>query len=146
MKIFYAFLIILTAVILLMLPLTGMVYDFRTDQRDDTFSVSTGAGVTAANVTLLRAVFDDDDQTIAFTSNATESPIVVSYNGTTRQLLVGALTESSTRDLVVTYDIDALAREGTAVNGLIDRVPAMYLLTIIAFPVAAVAAIFLNRA
>lgn len=146
MKVFYAFLIMLTATILLMLPLTTMVYDFRTDQKDDTFTITTGAGVTTANVTLAKPLYDDDTQTISFTSNVTETPAVSSYTTSTRQLLVSGLEPSDTRALVVTYDVDAIAGEGTAINTLLDRVPALYLLIIISFPVAGLAAIFLNKA
>jgi len=147
LKVFYAFLIVLTATILFMLPLTSMIYDFRTDQRDDEFTVTTAAAVTSANVTLGNYVFDDDTGTISFTSNdTTEAPTVSSYNATSRQLLVAGLSTSTTRLLEITYDVDAIAGEGTAINGLMDRVPAMYLLIIICFPIAALAAIFLNRA
>ena len=146
MKVFYAFLIIFTSVVLFMLPIASMVYDFRTDQREDVFVVTTAVAVTTANVTLLRAVFDNDTGTITFTSNTTETPAVSTYNTTTRQLLVSGLEASTTRELDVTYDIDVLSQEGTALNGLMDRVPAIYLLLIIAFPVAAMAAIFLNKA
>lgn len=147
MKVFYAFLIVLTAAILFMLPLTTMVYDFRTDQRDDTFTITTGAAVTTANVTLANYVFDDDIQTISFTTNDTaEYPVTSSYNATSRQLLVAGLNTSTSRLLEVTYDVDSIAQEGTAINSLMDRVPALYLLIIICFPIAALAAIFLNRA
>lgn len=147
MKIFYAFLIIVTSVILFMLPFAQMVYDFRTDQREDEFTVTTGAAETTANVTLLQAVYGDDTGTITFTTNeTTEVPAMSTYNTTSRQLLVSGLTVGVTRLLDVTYDVDTLSSEGTAINDFLDRLPAMYLLIIISFPVAALAAIFLNKA
>ncbi len=41
MRIFYSFVIVVTAVMLFLLPLTDMVYDFRTDPVTDSFDVDT---------------------------------------------------------------------------------------------------------
>lgn len=145
-RIVAVFMVIVAAVILFMLPLTEMIYDFRTDQRADDFTVTTAAGVTTANVTLGKPVFDDDTQTISFSSNTTtDIPVVSSYNVTSRQLLIAGLTASTTRAVEVTYDIDALTGEGSAISSLMDRVPAVYLLIVIAFPIAATVAVLIGR-
>ena len=144
MKIFYAFLVIVAATLLFMLPITTMVYDFRTDIREDTFTVTTAAGVTSANVTLLKTIYDNDTATISYLSSKPEVPVFTSYNTTSRQLLTGNLTALTTRTLYVSYDTDALTGY-TALDTLLDRVPFIWLLIIIAFPVAALGSMFVGR-
>ena len=143
MKIFYASLVIFSAVFLFMLPITGMVYDFRTDVRQDSFTVETAAAVTTANTTLLRAIFGDDTATISYDSSIDESPAFSAYNAATRQLLTANLTASSGRTLLVSYDVAALS--STSLDMLIDRVPLIWLLMIISFAPAALASMFVGR-
>ena len=147
MKIFYAFLIVMASAILFMLPVSEAVYDFRTDLRTDTFSVTTGLGVNTANVTLLGDLYDCDIESVDIDSdNAMDHPLPIpgSINCTTRVLGIEGLTANITRILDVTYDIDAL-RGSTAINLLMDRVPWIWLLMIIAFAPAALVSLFLHK-
>lgn len=132
---------VLVAVILLLLPVTRGVYDFRTDQREDTFNLATAVGETAANVTLLKAIYDNDTSTIGYTSNISEVPTFVSYNATTRQVWTSGLTANETRALAVTYDIDALGGN-QAVGTLMNYVPLIWILTIVGLPIAAIIVLF----
>lgn len=146
MKIFSAFLIIVVAAILFMLPLTSLIYDFRTDLRTDEFVYATGGAETTANVTLGKPVFDDDTQTIDILSSlGTDVPVFSSYNITTRIVDMTGMTANTSRTISVSYDIDSL--EGSdAINIIVDRVPFIWLLVIISLPVAGLFAIFTNRA
>lgn len=145
MRIFYGFLIIVTAAILFMLPLTDMVYDFRTNVETDTFTVTTGAGVTTDNQTLTTAIYDNDTDTITITSSISDdSPLYSSYNTTTRLLGYSGLAASTTRTITVTYDVESLGAS-TALTTFIDRISWIWLLVIIAFPVAALLAVWLRR-
>ena len=145
MRIFYAFLIVMVSAILFMLPLTEGVYDFRTDPRTDTFSVDTGVGVTTANESLLSDLYDCDMSSIDIDSDlATDNPQYYAINCTTRLLDITGLTANTTRTLSITYDFDAL-QGSTAINNLVDRVPWIWLLVIIAFAPAAIFAIFTGR-
>jgi len=146
MRIFSAFLVIVTAAILFMLPLTSGVYDFRTDLNEDTFNYETGGAETTANVTLDKAVYDDDTDTITILSDlSTDSPLFSTYNTSTRLLDITGLTVSENRTLTVAYDVDAL--EGSdAINTIVGRLPWIWLLVIIAFSPAALVAIFTGRA
>lgn len=146
MKIFSAFLIIVVAAILFMLPLTGLIYNFRTDLRTDAFVYATGGAETTANVTLLKPVYDDDTQTIDILSSlGTDVPVFSSYNTTTRIVDMSGMTANTSRTISVSYDIDAL--EGSdSINTITDRTPFIWLLIIIAFPMVALFAIFTNRA
>ena len=147
MRIFYAFLVIVVASILFMLPLTTAIYDFRTDLREDTFDTDTGGSVTTANVTLGKPIYDNDTQTIDILSDlATDVPAYTdsSYNVTSRKTGIEGLTANTTRILTVSYDIDAL--EGSdAINTVMDIIPFIWLLVIIAFPMMALFAIFTGR-
>lgn len=143
MKIFYAFLVIVSATFLFMLPITEMVYDFRTDVRQDSFTVLTG-DINSANTTLLKAVFDNDTNTISYTSSIAEEPNVSSYNTTTRQLLTAGLTANTTRTLIVQYDVAAL-NDAESLDAILNRVPLIWLLMIIAFAPAALASMFVGR-
>jgi len=146
MRIFYSFLILMVSVFLWILPFTDSAYAFRTDLREDNFTVSTAAGVTSANVTLFDEVYDDDTSTISIVSNdADDAPLYTSYNATTRQMLFSGLAVSTDRTVTVTYDVDALS--GNSVfHTLMDQAPWLYILIIIALPIAGLVAIWKGRA
>lgn len=144
-KIFQAFVVIMASAILFLIPLTTAAYDFQTDLREDTFTVNTAVGVTSANVTLVEEVYDDDVTTISVSSDlSTDEPLYSSYNTTTRQTLFTGLTANTTRTLTVGYDVDAL-EGGDAINTVADRLAWFWLISIIVFAPAALAAIFIGR-
>lgn len=130
--------------ILLALPITDASYDFRTDIRSDDFNVSTDTGVTTANVVLTKDIYEDDTQTITLASSISESPSWTSYNATAKTLALASLTDNTTRTLTVDYDFDALEGAG-AISGILDRLPLIWLLMIIALPVAALVAIWKGK-
>lgn len=145
MRIFYAFLIIVVSAILFMLPLTEAIYDFRTAERTDTFTTGTGVAATTANVTLIVKLYEDDLGSVDVDSNlATDAPVGSTYNSTPRVLTVTGLTDNTTRTLEVTYDFAALT-SNTAINTVLDLVPFIWLLIIIAFAPAAIFAIFTGK-
>ena len=105
MKILNLFLIVFVAVVCFMLPITAAQHAFRTEVKEDKFTVITGAGVASANVQLVKPLYDNDTSSILFLSNdIDDSPVVSSYNSTTRALLVGGLAASTTRTLDVNYE------------------------------------------
>ena len=145
MRIFFAFLVILVSAMLFMLPTTTAIYDFRTDLRTDSFTTATALGVVTANETLLEALFDDDLGSIAIVSDdATDVALPNSYNSTSQVLNITGLTANATRSLGISYDVDALAGSD-AINNIIDRIPFIWMLVIIALPMAALFAIFTGR-
>lgn len=145
MKIFYAFLVVLTAVILFLLPITDAIYSFRTDVKRDEFRIETDGVTTTANVTLLKSVYDADTSTISITSDVyLDVPAFVAYNATTRKTDIAGLVISTNRTLTVAYDYDALTASGALAN-FIDKVSWIWLVVIVVFPAAAIAAIFLNK-
>jgi len=145
MKIFYSFLIIVCATILILLPVTAGIYDFRTDLREDNFTSSTAVGSDNDTVQLFKAIYDDDVSTISITSNSVnDAPVQYSYTTATRALLVTGLTDNATRTLSVTYDVAAFAPGG--LTAFLDILPYIWILIWVAFPLAAVAAIWLGKA
>jgi len=144
MRIFYSFLIIMTSVFLFLLPLTDMVYNYRTDPVTDSFDVDTAVGETSDNFTLDDFIYDDDDDTIEIESSIDEIPGLVSYNSTSKTVWVDSLTANTTRTLEITYDIDVIT-DSDAINNLLDRVAWIWMLICIAFPVASLAAIWTGR-
>ena len=145
MRIFYAFLIIMVAAVLFMIPVDQGIYDFRTMLRTDTFNYETGAAETTANVTLSNILYDDDTDTIDILSSISDDvPLFSSYNSTVRLLDMTDLAVSENRTLTVTYDIDSLGGSD-AVNTLLDRFPFIWMLCVIAFPMVALFAIFTGR-
>lgn len=142
MRIFYAFLIIFVSVIFWMLPITQGVYDFRTDQRTDTFSTDTAVGVTSANETLFGDLYDCDMGSIDIDSDlVTDAPLPNSVNCTSRVLNITGLTTNTTRTLDITYDYDAL--EGNnAIDTLLGWIPYINILIIVVFPIASILAMW----
>lgn len=145
MRIFYAFLIILVATMLWMLPITSAIYDFRTDLRTDTFSATTAVGEDSANVTLLADLYDCDMGSIDIDSDdATDAPMPNTYNCTSRELNVSWLTDNTTRILDVSYDSSAL-KGNPAIDTLLGWIPYIWILIICVFPMAALFAIFTGK-
>lgn len=142
---FNAFLILVCAVVLWMLPVTSAIYDFRTDVEEDSFAVTTDLGETGANVTLSKALYDNDYSASAVTSNiTTDIPSFASYNSTTRALGINGLSENTSRTLIVEYDVFALT-DANAIDTFLDYFPYIWILLIVAFPIAALVAIFVLR-
>lgn len=147
MRIFTAFIVIMASVILFLLPLTQAQYDFKTDQRTDSIGALTAVGVTSANITLGQAIFEDDTTTVTVLSDlTTELPVFMgaTYSGLNFSANVSGLTANASRTFTVTYDVDALSG-WAGIVALVDRLAWIWLLLIIAFPAAAVAAIFMRR-
>lgn len=145
--IFTAFLILMASMILFMVQTTQGMYDFKTDLRSDEIGAVTAVGVTSDNVVLGQAIYDDDVTTVSVLSDlATDSPAFIgaTYSSSPPSGNVSGLTANATRTLTITYDVDALAGS-TAISTLVDRISWIYLLMAIAFPAAALAAMFTGR-
>lgn len=108
MRIFSGLAIIICSVILWLLPISESVYAWKTDQRTDTFIITTGAAETTASVILVKSIYDADTGTLSFSSNDTgDLPAYSSYNTTSRQLGISGLAEETVREMDVSYDASA---------------------------------------
>lgn len=146
MRIFHALLIIIIAVILWMLPVTGAIYAFRTDPYTDEKLVTTGVGETSGNLTLSRSLYNNDTSTLRlYSDNSSDTPAFATYNNSTRVVSMSSLTADMTRTISCTYDYDALSAS-VALNTFLDKLSWVWLICIMAFAPAAIAAIFIGRA
>jgi len=135
MRILNSFLLLLAVAILWMVPYTQGIYDFRTDVREDTFTVTTSIGETTSNVTLQRPVFDDDEETISVISDSSaDSPTITGYTAASRSLGLSGLSANISREITVFYDIDAL-NVYAAIDKLLDITPIIIILLLILIPV-----------
>jgi hypothetical protein len=78
------------------------------EQTQSISGVTTAAGVFSQNVTLGRAIYNNDTQSIeTITSNITaDTPTASTYNKVSRALEVSGLEESQTRTLTVVFTIE----------------------------------------
>lgn len=143
-RIFYGFLILVFSALLWLIPVTALIYDFRTDVTENGFYVVTGATATNSTVILTKAIYDDDVTTLeALSDLETDIPTYASYNSTTRATVFTNLTANTTRTLSVFYDTDAL--NSSAWGTILDIFPKIWMILIIAFPVAGLVAILIMR-
>lgn len=145
MRIFEGFLVLFLSSILWLLPVSRAIYDYRTDIREDRFTVVTGPGETVESVVLLKPIYGDDTGTVSISSNVTaDSPMVGSYNPDTRQLTVSGLAENESHLLAVSYDVSALIGH-TAVSMFLNWLPYIWYLLLFIFPVATIYVIVRRR-
>ena len=98
-------------VILLLGGVFTGIQEVRSTSHTEAFgSVTTAAGVTTANVTLVEDLFGDRTAEVtSVTSNVTtDVPLVSTYTAATNKLLISGLTASQTRTLTVVYKIGRL--------------------------------------
>jgi len=131
--------------LLFFIPITEATHDYRTDLRTDTFrSTDTAVGVTSANVTLLKVLYDDDTEEISILSSiSADVPAFSSYNTTSRQLNMSGLSANTTRTVYVSYDVDAL-ESSEAIATFIGYLPLLWYSVCILFPMGAIASLFLG--
>lgn len=146
MRIFNSFLILVAAALLWLIPINDAIYDFQTDVKTDVFGVATAASITSVNLTLTHSVYENDTSTLTVTSSdGDDSPILTAYAATNHTANITGLAENLTRELTLYYDVDALSGS-TAWSTILDILPFFWMVLIICFPVAGMAAIFLGRA
>ncbi len=99
------------------------LHDARVDQFTQNYVlVNTPLGVTAANVTLSKALWGDDITSVySVTSNiSNDTPSTSNYTAANRRLEVSGLYPSSDRTLSVVYEIASVAlAELPSISGLI---------------------------
>jgi hypothetical protein len=127
-----------------MLPVPESIYNYRTDIREDIFHVITDPGQSTITLVLVKAVYADDSQTIAVTSNCSaDIPLVDSYMPATRVVSISGLAESESHTLIVAYDVDALAAH-SSINTFLGWLPTIWVLILFTFPVCVIYVIIRN--
>lgn len=121
--------VVLAIVAILLILLLGgnllpdVVTDVASESYSEPYTVVTGSGVTNTTETLSFASYYDDLQGITASSNDTgDSPVIMSYDSTTYDVLVAGLQASTTRILTLTYLRDS-HQEYTGFSGFIRMIP-----------------------
>lgn len=144
-KVFEGLLVLVLVGFLWMLPVSEAIDNFRTDVREDNFTVQTAGGQTTADVVLFKPVYNADSQTLSVSSNSSaDTPAVASYTAASRLVSVSGLAESESHRLTVSYDVDALASH-SSINKLMDYLPWLWVLVLFAFPICVLIAIVRQR-
>ncbi len=96
-------------IILMGAMLTGLIA-FRSTSQSADYDVTTAAGATSANITLVQSVLDADIANItSVTSNiTTDAPLASTYTDATKKVLVSGLDDDAARRLTVIYRAPAL--------------------------------------
>lgn len=137
MRIFQSFLVLIFVAILWLVPYSSAIYAFRTDVREDTFTITTAPAETTTTLTLKRPVYNDDDETISVISdNSADTPVIDSYTAATRALVVTGLIDDDTRIITAFYDVPAFTVH-SALDVLMDILPFFIILILVALPVVA---------
>ena len=131
--------VILVVIALVLAPLVvDSVHDVQTDPATEVFAdEATGVGVTSVTVQLAAPGHYHTDSTLHITvtsSNASDTPTATSYTSSTRNLVVGGLAESDTRDLTVSSETGALADYAGA-DAIVGLTPLLYIVGILALAV-----------
>lgn len=100
--------LVIVAFVVGILLITGVLVDQVTDAATDTyaenFNVSTGAGVTNTTETLSGPSYYDDTTGLSATSdNENDTPVVMSYDEDTYDVVVDGLEASASRILTINY-------------------------------------------
>lgn len=122
-------------IVFIMFPLImDSSHDIQTDDYTQAeASVTTGAGETAADVVLTKALYDDDNTwvTSVTSSEGTDTPAVGTYTAATKTLNVTGLAESTSRTLTIVYEYDGLTSY-TGMSAFVGLTPLLVLISIIA--------------
>lgn len=96
-------------VILLMSAVLAAITLFRSAEYEEPHNVTTGGGVTTADIILTQELLDNETYHVTISSNLTGDAAVPSaYTSATRTLTVGGLLAGNSRQLTVTYRYNQL--------------------------------------
>lgn len=144
MKAFWSFLIVFCSVLLWVIPFTDAAHNFKTDVRTDEFTVTT-ADSTNTTVQLFTTLYDGDSSSVDLLSHdVDDSPLLSSYNTTTRAAVITGLAGNTTRQLDVAYDVDALGN-ATLITLAGVTTPWLWYAIASVFPLAALYALWFMR-
>jgi hypothetical protein len=118
--------------LLFMLPISTVIYDYRTDDYEQTFYDLTSVG-TSENVSLFKAIYGADPNQCVFSSDlATDNATPQGYyDATSHVITVQGLTALGERDLTATYPVNALSSVA-ALDVFLNMVPWLWYLLLVA--------------
>lgn len=103
-------LIIGAAVVILLLgAVISAINDFQTTDVQEPYNITTGGGITTADIILSQELFGDNTISATVTSNFTaDAPVPSTYDSSTQTLTITGLVESESRRLTIDYKTDGL--------------------------------------
>jgi len=133
------------AVIILALTLPSIptaVEDFRTETLSQSYSVTTGVGVTIGSVPLASSLWNDSVAYVTnISSNITgDSPLADNYTAASRTVGITGLSANTTRSLTVSYRTGGLSANPAADSG-ITFLPSVIVGLIILIPLVLLASL-----
>lgn len=137
------------AIIFLALMLPGVLdgtESFRTDVKTQEFTVATGAGETADNVTLTWELWQNavTEVTTLSSDDTTDNPVASTYTAAGNLLEVTGLAASENRTLTVSYRTAGLDRYAGA-DTAATKLPTIVVGLVILIPLALMAVLFMHR-
>ncbi len=100
-----AVVIVIMMVVYFVIPIVG---EAMTDTTSENFATGTGAAETSETVTLAEAhYYDDYDDMTVSSDNGSDTPAILSYTASTKQVVVGGLVQSGSRVLAVGYTVES---------------------------------------
>lgn len=116
------YLLAAVAIIFLIFAFTWMptlvtgFHDAIVTQQTDVGNITTGMGITAGNITLVEPLYNAalSSVKVLSSSDGGETPILVSYDSTTKSLEVGNLLQSTSRIITATYEYDSTGQFSNA--------------------------------
>lgn len=132
--------IIIFSAVMWFLGIGGATQHFIIGQRTDTYSVTTAAGASTANIALHSATYEGDATSITVVSSIGEAPAWASYNNTTHSLALSNLTDNATRTISASYNVlsPLMASMPPAITFFQDVVPLLYYITFTVLPIVAI--------
>lgn len=126
--------IIMVAVMFVLFPIVmDSTHSLQTDEYvQSEAAVATGAGVTAADVVLDEALWDDATASvISITSDeVTDVPVANTYTAGTQTLNITGLAADDSRTLTITYEYDGLT-DYTGMGAMVAVAPLLLFLGVI---------------
>ena len=141
-KVFIAIVCLVVGIILCTTILPDTILEATTDDFDENFTVSTGAGVTSTTEELTYEHYYGDQTSLSATSdNESDTPAILDYDDDTYEVTVGGLAESDSRILTISYVRDA----HTQFTGFSSFVRFLPFLMIVGLVVACIWVFFAGR-
>lgn len=110
------------------------LHDAKVDEFSQTYAeISTGAGVTSANVTLSEDLWNSAIPSVLSASSniSGDSPSASAYNEVSRILTVGGLKSSSIRTIEVNYEIETTREDAASLGVFLTIIAFIMILSII---------------
>jgi len=126
--------LIMIAVLMVIFPIVmSSTHDLQTDEYTQVAEVTTGVGVTAGDVVLTYAAWNDSNSSVisVVSSEETDTPVIGTYTAATKTLNITGLAESLTRNITLVYEHDALT-SFTGMGSLVGITPLLLWISVIA--------------